>query len=153
MHLYLVQHALSKNREEDPERGITDEGRIETAKTGIALSGLKPEIKSIWHSRKKRAFETAEIFADQLGIHEDLVEKDNLNPTDPVEPVLMELNQLNENTIVVGHLPYLSNLLSCLLDVKKDREIFQFRNSGIICLEKVEKSWKLLWAVTPEILS
>jgi len=152
MRLYLVQHALSKSREEDPARGITDEGRIETAKTGNALTLLKPDIAAIWHSGKKRSCETAEILSDQLGLEDKMIEKENLNPNDPIQPVIMELDQNEKNIIIVGHLPYLSRLFSKLLCNSMDREILLFRNSGITCLEKRDDEWKLIWSVIPDIL-
>ena len=152
MYLYLVQHGLSKSKEEDPQRGITDEGRIETAKTGNALAMLTPKILEIWHSEKKRSCETAEILSTQLGLTAELVERKDLNPNDPVQPVMEELAKIDKNTMIVGHLPYLSRLLSKLLQIKMDREILQFQNSGIVCLKKEGTSWKLLWSVPPEIL-
>ncbi|MBI9097158.1 MAG: phosphohistidine phosphatase SixA [Spirochaetaceae bacterium] len=152
MYLYLVQHGLSKSKEEDPQRGITDEGRIETAKTGNALAMLTPKIHEIWHSEKKRSCETAEILSTQLGLTAELVERKDLNPNDPVQSVMVELDKIDKNTMIVGHLPHLSRLLSKLLQIEMDREILQFQNSGIVCLKKEGTSWKLLWSVPPEIL-
>ena len=152
MFLYLVQHALSRSKKEDPERGITDTGRLETAKTGNALAETKPEIHFIWHSGKKRAFETAEILSVQLGIPDRVKEHKDLGPNDPVQHIKAELERTEQNIMIIGHLPYLSRLLSSLICDQNKDVILKFNNSGIVCLEKIENKWSIVWAIIPDIL-
>ena len=84
MYIYLIQHALAKTKEEDPERGITTEGREITEKIAEYFSSLNPEIHIIWQSGKKRAKETADIFAHTLGIDNRILKHSNLLPNNPV---------------------------------------------------------------------
>jgi len=152
MLFYIVQHAKSSSKEIDPERGITDEGKKETERSGKFLAGLSPDIKDIWSSDKKRAIETSYIFSEQLGLNEMVKEREGLHPNDPVLPLKKELENSDCNIMVVGHLPYLSNLLSIVINDKIDTSVLRFRNSGITCLEYKDRKWTILWSVTPEIL-
>ena len=150
MYLYLIQHALSKSKEEDPERGITDVGRVETEKIAEYFKSMNPEIHIIWQSGKKRAKETAEIFARALGIDNRILEHSNLSPNDSVGPVTSVLEKMHKNVIIVGHLPFLPRLLSHLTTGSDSCQIVNFRNSGIICLERSVDQWKINWIMPPE---
>jgi phosphohistidine phosphatase len=152
MNLYLVQHAFSNSKEIDPERGISEEGKAETAKTAGFLSGLHPDISVIWRSDKKRSLETAVILADKLGIPECVELHRDIDPMDSVLPVKKELEWAEKNTMIVGHLPYLSNLSTALLKGRDNDTILKFRNLGIVCLERNDGLLSILWAVTPQIL-
>ena len=150
MYIYLIQHALSKSKEEDPERGITDTGRTETEKIADYFRTLNPEIHVIWQSGKKRAKETAEIFARVLGIDNRILEHSNLSPNDPIEPVTSALEKMHKNVIILGHLPFLPRLLSHLTTGTDTCQIVKFKNSGIICLKRNEDQWEINWITTLE---
>jgi len=150
MYLYLIQHALSKSKEEDPERGITDRGKTETEKTAEYLKSLNPEIHVVWQSGKKRAKETADIFAHVLGIDNRILEHTSLSPNDPIQPVISALEKMHKDVIIVGHLPFLLHLLSHLTTGTDACRIVNFKNSGIICLERNSEDWSINWIITPE---
>jgi phosphohistidine phosphatase len=150
MYLYLIQHALSKSKEEDPERGITDSGRAETEKVAQYFKSLNPEIHVIWQSGKKRARETADIIAHLLGIDNRILEHTNLSPTDPIEPAISALEKMHKDVVIVGHLPFLSRLMSYLTTGTDSCQIVKFKNSGIICLERAGEQWKINWITIPE---
>ena len=149
MYIYLIQHALSKSKEEDPERGITDAGRAETVKIAEYFKTLNPEIHVIWQSGKKRARETAEIFARALGIDNRILEHSNLSPNDPIDPVISALEKMHKDVIIIGHLPFLPRLLSYLTTGTDTCQIVKFKNSGIICLERDGENWGINWIITP----
>ena len=151
MLLYLVQHGWAFSKEEDPERGLTDQGKSESRKTGEFLRDHADDIHVIWHSGRKRSRETAEIIAGVLGIPERILEHTYLGPNDPVSPVHSELKKAARDKIIVGHLPYLCKLASSLLTGYEDQLSVSFINSGICCLEKNEGKWTMKWAVTPQM--
>ena len=66
MEVYLVQHGEAKREEEDPARPLTGRGKREAEGVARAAerAGLAPA--EILHSGKRRAQETAEIFAARL---------------------------------------------------------------------------------------
>jgi len=149
MHLYLIQHALSKSKEEDPERGITDTGKAETEKIAQYFKSLNPEIHVIWQSGKKRAKETADLFAHVLGIDNRILEHTGLSPNDPIDTVISALEKMHKDIVIVGHLPFLSRLMSYLTTGTDSCQIVKFKNSGIICLERISDKWEICWITTP----
>jgi phosphohistidine phosphatase len=151
MKLYLIQHALSKSKEEDPERGISDTGRVETERVAQYFKSLNPEIHVIWRSGKKRAKETAEIFAHVLGIDNRILEHTGLSPNDPVGPVVSALERMHKNVIIVGHRPFLPRLLSYLTTGTDSYLIINFKNSGIVCLERNDHQYGIDWIKTPDL--
>ncbi|MCG8568565.1 MAG: phosphohistidine phosphatase SixA [Spirochaetes bacterium] len=152
MHLFLIQHGKAKSKGEDPLRGITDQGREETQRMTVFLEKLNPEIQKIWHSSKKRSLETAKIFKEKLSKSVKMSEYSHLNPNDSIENIVKEINGTKDSVMIVGHLPFMDKLASYLLSADEDQNIVQFKNSGIVCLEKNNDHWRLLWAVVPDII-
>lgn len=153
MHVYLVQHGASKSEAEDPQRSLTDEGRGIVERTAEHLAGVGIPIDRIEHSDKLRARQTAEILASTLKPRSGTEQVAGLAPNDDITPMRLRLQEEENNLMLVGHLPYLSRLLSSLLLVDEDRPLVEFRMGGVVCLERVEnRVWKLLWAFTPELL-
>lgn len=151
MKLYLVQHGLSQSKEVDPERPLSPEGEVESRLTADFLKEKNIRISRIWHSPKKRAVQTARIMAERLSSPE-IQERNDLNPLDPVGSYVEEIALSDRDLMIVGHLPFLQKLTSLLLNGTEDDELVSVRNSGIICLEYTD-SWRVLWAVFPELLA
>jgi phosphohistidine phosphatase len=150
MRVYLIQHGKAKSKEEDPARGLTEEGREETRKIAGFFGKKSPEVYVVWHSGKQRARETAEILAEGLGIPRRIMEHSNLAPMDDVKRAARELEGMEHNVVVAGHLPFLSRLTGFLLTGNEEMEPLKFYNSGMVCIEKTETGWQLQWAVTPD---
>ena len=68
MALYLVQHGKSLAKDVDPEQGISDEGRAEVARIAAVAANYFVRVAGIAHSGKKRAWQTADIFAPSIAI-------------------------------------------------------------------------------------
>ena len=64
--LYLVQHGKSLPKEEDPERGLSPEGLTEVEGIADAAKTNGIRVARIDHSGKKRARQTADLFASAL---------------------------------------------------------------------------------------
>lgn len=77
---FLVQHGKSLAKEQDPEQGLSEEGIADTERiAGVAKGyGIRPTC--IAHSGKKRARQTAEIFAAALQPDKGVQERTGLNP-------------------------------------------------------------------------
>lgn len=149
MRLYLIQHGKAYSEMEDPERSLTDNGREETLCMATWLKDRNINVSRIWHSRKTRARETAEILSEYIGPVR-LEEKDGLAPNDPVELMEARLIGSSEDIVIVGHLPFLSKLTSLLLLSDEKKNIVSFKNSGILCLER-EDEWNISWYLTPHL--
>ena len=70
----------------------------------------------ILHSGKTRASQTAELLAVGLQGSQSIEAVSNLNPNDPVEEWIPRADSWNEDTLLVGHMPFMGNYASRLID-------------------------------------
>jgi phosphohistidine phosphatase len=153
MHIYLVQHGESKSEAEDHQRSLTDEGRRTIEGLTDYLAGAGVSVDRIKHSDKLRARQTAEILAVSLKPQNGIEEVSGMAPNDDVSPMRIGLHSETENVMLVGHLPYLSRLLSSLLLVDENRPLVEFRMGGVVCLVRAENAqFRVVWALTPDLL-
>jgi len=153
MRVYLVQHGKAKPVEVDPERSLSAEGREETLHAAQFLRHRRISVALILHSGKRRAEETAHIFAETMRSAGGPSKLDCLAPDDDPRLLANFLRVYTDELLIVGHLPHLERVTSLLLTGEPDRHPIRFSNSGIVCLEKsASGAWTLLWAVTPELL-
>ena len=149
---YLVQHGEAKSKEEDPERSLTEKGRRDVEKVAVwaVQAGLK--VEGIRHSGKRRAAETAEIFAERLNLKKNVTEVSGIAPNDDVEPVANMLEQESHSIMIVGHLPFLNRLAGRLLVVNSEQTVVRFRNGGLVGLSCDAGNWSVALLVPPELL-
>jgi len=152
MALLLVQHGKALVKEEDPQRGLTAEGRKETCLIADVAKNYKVQVTTIQHSGKKRARQTAEIFAEALAPPQGLVAIAGLKPMDDVAAMATTLTS-GQNTMLVGHLSFMERLVSQLISGTADLTVFKFQNSGIVCLDQnPEKlNWFIKWTLMPQV--
>ncbi len=150
MTLYLVQHGLCLEKEKDPNRSLSAEGRAATIKVAQTASNAGVTVPTIYHSGKLRALQTAEIFFEHLKT-EKIEQITGLSPLDNVEEFSNHL-QLAEKTMIVGHLPFMEHLTSYLLTGNQDLTVVKFQNAGIVCLDLNEtNNWYIKWTIMPVI--
>lgn len=153
MKVYLMQHGEAMSKAEDSERPLNDQGRTNATNVAVFLARASIPIDRIYHSGKCRAEQTAAIVAEQLQIQDRVVAVEGLSPNDDVLPVAEKLRQATEDVLIVGHLPFLSQLAALLLTGAAERPVVQFTNAGIACLERRNDGWTVNWIVTPTILA
>ncbi|HER62599.1 MAG TPA: phosphohistidine phosphatase SixA [Desulfobacteraceae bacterium] len=151
MKLFLVQHGEANSKDEDPERSLTVEGIRKTKKIAVWLGHQHENIGQIHHSGKKRAAQTAEIFANRLAPGKGVAAFPGLNPNDDVSAYARQLEGQDEVLMVVGHLPFLDRLASLLVAGDPDRGVVAFANSGVVCLVGEDADWSVAWAVVPDL--
>jgi len=152
MAVFLVQHGKSMTKEQDPEQGLLQQGIDDVERIAGVAQGYGVNVESIVHSRKKRARQTAEIFASALKPAEGLQEKDGLKPLDDVTIFAGNLKPQSQ-IMIVGHLPFMERLTSFLITGDIDQQVFKFQNGGIVCLDTgpEEKGWVIKWTLMPDI--
>lgn len=148
MKLYLIQHGLALPKEKDPERPLSTQGEAQTQRTAEYLMSRSLNVDAIWHSKKLRAAQTAEIIAETLSCGK-IQERDDLNLPDSVEKIPEEILASKMDIMIIGHLPFLQKLAGRLLTGSEESEIIAFKNSGVVSLDYDEK-WKIDWLVSPE---
>lgn len=152
MALYLVQHGKSLPKDQDPDQGLSEEGKAETEMIAKTAKEKGVTVSQIRHSVKTRARQTAEILAQALAPNQGVQEISGIKPMDDVAEAAANLDP-SENVMLVGHLPFMERMTAFLVTGSIDKPIFKFQNSGIVCLDKDPdtQAWVILWALLPKI--
>jgi phosphohistidine phosphatase len=153
MLVYLVQHAAAKGKEEDPNRDLTEEGRMEIEHVAHHLKRLKVQVKQIFHSGKTRAQSTAEILAWHLKPPAGITDAPGLAPLDDPAIWAERIGGLSEDVMLVGHLPHLARLAALLMAGDQDKNMVNFQMGGAVRLQQMSPGqWAVDWMVLPEII-
>lgn len=160
MNLYLLRHGLavepgSAEFAKDSERPLTPKGERKLWKIGQAMQEMELSLDWLLSSPYVRARQTAEIVADTLGLGKKLAFSETLTPAGSTKK-LIELLQLRrpaaEDVLLVGHEPYLSQLISLLVSGDVESNV-QMKKGGLCKLstEALEhgRCATLEWLLTP----
>jgi phosphohistidine phosphatase len=153
MALFLAQHGKSQPKDMDPEQGLSPAGieDVERVASTAREHGLR--VARIIHSGKKRARQTAEIFAQALAPEEGIQEQKGLKPLDDPTALAATLKG-DEDLLVVGHLPFMEKLVAYLTTGAMEPAVLKFINGGIVCLERdpAEDHWLIKWTIVPRLV-
>ena len=152
MTLFLVQHGKARPETDDPERSLTEQGAEIVGRMAHWAAQVGLGVDQIRHSGKRRAEQTAMIFAKRLSPPKGGIAVKGLSPNDDVNQVAASLLSDQGSIMLVGHLPHLSRLVSLLLTGNPEIEIVRFRNAGIVCLTQLEGKWAVDWVMQPDLL-
>jgi phosphohistidine phosphatase len=154
MALYLVQHGKSLSKEQDPERSLSQEGISEVKQVAEDAARHNILVSRIVHSGKKRALQTAEIYARILQPGKGVTETEGLAPLDDVRQIAKTMNS-KDNLMAVGHLPFMERLVSYLITGSIEKPVIKFRNGGIVCMDidPDSGSWIIKWTLYPARLN
>ncbi len=154
MKLYLMRHGEAEGNHGDDGPSLTVRGESEANVIGKALSSYDVQISRIYHSGKLRAGQTAEILKSNLGDGIVISDSEGLKPNDSVSKFAEGLTDLKEDTLIVGHLPFMAKLVSYLLAGTESEWMFSFRTASVVCLENVPSfGWNLHWFINPEMVA
>jgi phosphohistidine phosphatase len=153
MKLYLVQHGEAKSKDEDEKRPLTDQGRQGVERIAAFLKGAGVEAKKVIHSGKLRAEQTAEILKEAIAAKGKLEAHDGINPNDEPGPLAEETAKWTDDTMIVGHLPFMSGMVSLLITNEAVIPIASYEPGSVVCLERGENdTWTICWMLRPELL-
>lgn len=153
MLLYLVQHAESLSKEEDPTQSLSEKGIENIKKVANYVAGLNIRVNQIFHSEKLRAMQTAQILADFIKTENGVSETDGLAPLDDPQIWFERVSKMKEDVMLVGHLPHLGKLASLILCGDKEKNIIDFKRAGVVCLKRFEDgNWSVEWMIIPEVV-
>ena len=154
MRLYLVRHGEAVAKEVDPQRPLSEPGREEVEKLASFLGQAGIRVGHIFHSGKKRAEQTAEAFANAVGRTGEVIKASGLEPLDPTEPFAKTVDGWTEDTMVVGHLPFLAKLVSRLVVGDEAVTMVAFQAGTVVCLEPSEEGgWSIFWVIPPGLIA
>ena len=152
MKLYLVQHAEAKPKEEDSDRPLTDKGIADIRRTADwAAARGDIAVLAISHSGKTRAEQSAQILASKLNPIRGCFKVNDLEPKADPNVWRDRANLMDNDLMLVGHLPHLGRLASLLLTGSPDQSPVTFTRAGILCLQKDDSAnWTIAWNIPPE---
>ena len=158
--LFILRHGEAGNRmtvvEEDSERPLTTEGRIEMQKIAKSLKAVGLQTNQIYTSPLKRARETAEITAKILNIP-TLKEWDELRPDGSKAALYRKLAGLEQNSrlILVGHEPYLTSLIGEIIGTASPKVVLKKGGLAKVRITSFTPrvSGELRWLLTPKVIT
>lgn len=156
--LFILRHGEAGNRmtvvEEDSERPLTPEGRVEMQKIGKSLKAVGLQASRVITSPLRRARETAEITAKILKIP-ILEEWSELKPDGSRTALYRKLSRLEQDSglILVGHEPYLSSMIGEIIGTAGARIVLKKGGLGKVRITSFTPriSGELRWLLTPKI--
>jgi phosphohistidine phosphatase len=164
MNLFLLRHGVAVDRDphsfpDDARRPLTLKGEDRIRLVSDAMRGLELSFDRIISSPYLRARQTAELVASALGLRSGLEFSETLAPDGDPKALFRLVNRVTprpENLLLVGHEPYLSQLLSVLISGQPDAAI-DFKKNGLAKMEvaqrlKFGRCATLNWLLTPRQL-
>ena len=156
MKLYIVRHGAAEPSAAggDSNRKLTGEGKDICRKMAAALKG-KIKVDSVFSSPLIRARQTTEIFTAMLDLSLKIGISEELTPGSSVSDTIQELTSLgNENIMIVGHNPHLSDLTAALVSDGSLR--VDMKKAAVLCIgfsgSVRAGSGDLRWLAVPRLL-
>ena len=154
MKLYCVRHGhAEKIAVQDSERPLTAQGNNEISKVAGYLAHRGVHVSHIMHSPKLRAVQSARILEKAVATGSVTENCDLLESDRAVIPLVEMIQDWDDDTMLVGHMPFVSHLVSALILGDDAHEIVCFPPGTIVCLERHEShSWILNWVLRPDLV-
>jgi phosphohistidine phosphatase len=152
MFVYLVRHGEAVDQMEATSRPLSERGKGDIkAVADLLAMRFKLMPGHVYHSPKLRAQQTASIICASLPQAPLPEETDGLAPMDDPGIWAQRLETMERDTMIVGHLPYMSRIASLLLLHDQGRDIFDFIPGTVLCIEKTG-GWRVKWMISPDTL-
>lgn len=142
--LFLIRHAKAEDGgmlTRDFNRNLTDRGRNDAERKAQQLIGIQPTINHIISSDANRALQTAQIFAKQFNIPDNLIEKEHFiyNDYHPSDLLFLLQQQGNdvESFAVFGHNPNIAYAAASFVT----QPISHFSTSCVAAIEFDVNDW------------
>jgi len=164
MKLYILRHAIAEDRDEniypdDSLRPLTTKGKKKMVAIANNLKEMDVTVDLILSSPYVRARGTAKILFKAFDLKKEQVKlSDNLAPSGFAKDLIVEINEKYpvENLVLVGHEPYLSELVAML--VAGDPSMSILMKKGGLCRLSIDnliygKCATLEWLLVPAQLA
>jgi phosphohistidine phosphatase len=136
MHLYVVRHAIAEDAapdQADSERALTEDGERKMRRVAKGLRKLDIDFERILTSPWRRAAQTAMLL--QPLCEEPPLATDLLCQS-PKAELLALIAEMNETTAVVGHEPWLGELVAWLaFGDTRHGEALALKKGGVVWLD------------------
>lgn len=153
MKLYLVQHGEAVAKEINPDRPLSERGVRDMEKIARLLRQGEISAGRVLHSGKLRAEQTAKLLAAAIMPEGEPESVEGINPNDDIAAFAKRLNNLDMDTLIAGHLPFMARLVSWLITGNREQETLAYQPGSVVCLQRTgEDKWILEWMIRPELL-
>jgi len=131
---------------------LSETGRKEVAHVADILEQTGAGVDRMIHSGKPRAQQTAEILAQSLMWEAEMETASDMNPADFVEPWVGRVSGYTEDTMLVGHMPFMGMLVSRLVCGSGGPDVVSFHSGTVACLERTsEGGWLIVAVIRPSL--
>lgn len=165
MNLYLMRHADAGVPRENPvldaKRGLVKEGKQQCMLMAGVLTGLKAQIDVVISSPLKRARQSAQFVATEIGVEAPVLTSPTLAPDGDYAAFqqLLSEHSSREGVLVVGHNPNLHQFLGRLLAGNGNGNGHHLPGGGCIRLRKgaiarvdlARRPPQLQWLIDPRL--
>ena len=149
--LYVLQHGAAVTKEEDAQRPLSNDGRLDVERVAQHLADKDVLVQRILHSGKLRAEQTAKLVSGKLAPDVEPEAVDGIAPNDDPAKFIEQLGHIEGAVLVASHMPFVSNLCSMLLTGESGTQ-FGFTPATIACVDYAGGQWSLQCMIRPEIL-
>lgn len=150
MRLYLLRHGEAMTKQENTQRPLNNMGIAEITRIAFHLKEQKASFRHIYHSDKLRSQETAAIIARELEQKESLSMLPSLSPDEDVQHLIKDVEAIQEDAFLVGHLPNLALLCNYLLNYDINTPSVSFATGTLVTIETQDGHiWSLEAIVDP----
>ncbi len=153
MNLCLVRHGDAVSGLIDHRRPLSEYGQsqVETIAQQMKLADLR--VGQIVHSSLLRAQQTAEVLGRAIMPNRDVAVMAGLMPDDSPTDLVYEINTWREDTMIVGHLPFMPRLAGLLVTGSERHRVVDFATAtAVYLIEMGANRWMIQWALSPQIL-
>ena len=151
MKLYLVQHGTPVPGSENPKEPLSDHGRADCMKVAAKARDIGVRVGKIYHSLKLRAKDTAEAFQPFVMEGKDIEEVEGLKPMDDVKIWADKIKKMDEDVMLVGHLPFMEKITGLLLAGDENNKVVEFHQGGMLALKKDDQgNWCVDYMIIPD---
>jgi phosphohistidine phosphatase len=149
-----MRHAEATSEARDVTKPLSEHGQWQASKIADFLVANHILISQVYHSEKLRTRQSAEAIVKKITPTPNLASLLGLLPDAPVKPIASYCNDWHEDTLIVGHLPFMANLSSELLFGKENNHLVDFNTAAILCLERYAPAkWSIAWFIHPDLLA
>lgn len=158
MDIYLLRHASANHYDpagDDDKRPIDKTGEQQSHDVGRVLAALDLKLDAIISSPLKRALQTAEIAASELGHKDKIVIEAALRPETSYEDFEALLARCGKKKaiMVVGHNPSMTEFLVRILAGSGAAAFVDFKKGAVAKVERDGgKPAVLKWCITPKLV-
>lgn len=153
MKLYLMQHADAVSKQEHPARPLSAKGMDDAIKIAGFLERSGMMVDKMFHSGKLRTRDTANALANAIMPGHFTEPLGGLNPNDSTDNLTDVTKNAKGDIMAVSHMPFVARMAARCLTGDEDGVSVAFQPGSVLCLEREEEVWSVVWMVAPDQLA